>query len=56
MITILQCGKCKFKDTLKWKFEENFTLSKLVCSQYEDEIPDFVENSETSCPKFEEAR
>ena len=55
MVIVLQCGRCRFRGTLQWKFEENFTVNKLVCSQYKDGIPDFVENSEAECPKFKEA-
>ena len=53
MITILQCVNCKYRNTLKWNIE-TIESNKTTCIQYEEGIPDYVENGTEDCPKFEE--
>lgn len=56
MIPVLQCGKCKFGKTLDWELPEIMTpedLGILVCSQFTDGIPDYVEDAIGDCPKFQ---
>ena len=55
MIPVLQCGKCKFGKTLNWILPEELSsddLGTLVCSQFTNGIPDYVEDATADCPKF----
>jgi len=55
MIPILQCGKCKFNKTFKWEVSvEVEGPGKIICSQYPDGIPSYVEEATDDCPEFEE--
>ena len=56
-IPILQCGKCVFGFSLNWILAEVLTpsdLGMLVCIQFTDGIPDYVEDAIDTCPRFNE--
>ena len=57
MIPVLQCGGCEYGKTLDWILPETPSpeyLGALVCSQYKEGIPDYVEDTTADCPRFEE--
>ncbi len=54
MIPVLQCGRCKFSGTFKWLIEEDGPgIGKVVCSEYPDGIPNYVEEATGECPRKE---
>jgi len=52
MLTILQCGKCKYK--LEWVITDDLEDSYYKCQKYPNKIPTYVEEATEECPKFEE--
>ena len=57
MIPILQCGKCKYSKSFKWDLSNDVEdIGKLICSQYPEGIPNYVENATAQCDKFEEKK
>jgi len=51
MIKDIQCRICKFGNSVKQE-EVGFVIF-LTCSEYKKGIPDYVEEVEKDCPKFE---
>ena len=52
MLVRLQCVDCKFMDTVKDIFTAEDFEGHLICSQYPDRIPDYVEKGTKDCPRF----
>lgn len=47
MLPILQCAECKFNAI--WKPE---IIDSIVCEEYPEGIPNYVEEGVKDCPKF----
>ena len=53
---ILQCGNCLLGNTVKWIIEKDNITNYLICENYPDGMPDYVEQVEKDCPKFKKER
>jgi hypothetical protein len=52
MLTIMQCGKCKYE--VEWVIPDDIDDVYYMCPQYPKGIPAFVEEATEDCPRFEE--